>query len=97
MTPEIIKSQIRQFMAENFIFDPSIQLVDNESFIENGIVDSTGVLEIIMWVESTYGISVLDNEVLPQNFDSVDNLLAYIEQKLGVVTEGAGQELVSKT
>jgi acyl carrier protein len=88
MTPEIIKSEIRQFMADNFIFDPSIQLVDNESFIENGIVDSTGVLEVIMWLESTYGVSVLDNEVLPENLDSVDNLLAYIERKQGARAEG---------
>src|SRR4051812_9751844 len=82
MTAEQSEQQIREFLTNNFIFDSSIQLAVSDSFMENGIIDSTGILEVIMWVESNFGLHVEDAEVLPENFDSIENLMHYTERKL---------------
>ena len=78
-----IEPQIRQYLAENFLFsDNGYELEDEASFLEEGIVDSTGVLELVMFVEETFGITVQDEEIVPQNFDSVSQLSAYVRRKL---------------
>jgi acyl carrier protein len=82
MTAEKIEQQIREFLTANFIFDPSVHPGADDSFMENGIVDSTGILEVIMWVESNFGIHVEDAEVLPENFDSISSLTSYTLRKL---------------
>jgi acyl carrier protein len=77
-----IEKQIKQYVADNFLFsDDGYQLSDEASFLEEGIVDSTGVLELIMFVEETFGVAVEDEEILPENFDSVAQLAAYIRRK----------------
>ncbi len=76
-------SQIRRYILENFLFtDDEARLRDDASFLEEGIVDSTGVLELVMFVEETFGIEVADEEILPENFDSVERLTRYVEAKL---------------
>ena len=82
MTTDQIEQQIREFLTNNFIFDPSVQLGLEDSFMENGVVDSTGILEVIMWVEATFGVHVEDAEVLPENFDSIGSLIRYAERKI---------------
>jgi acyl carrier protein len=78
-----IQPQIRQYLAENFLFsDNGYELEDEASFLEEGIVDSTGVLELVMFVEETFGITVQDEEIVPQNFDSVSQVAAYVQRKL---------------
>jgi acyl carrier protein len=78
-----IEPQIRQYLAENFLFsDNGYELEDEASFLEEGVVDSTGVLELVMFVEETFGITVQDEEIMPQNFDSVSQLAAYVRHKL---------------
>jgi acyl carrier protein len=78
-----IEPHIRQYLAENFLFsDNGYELEDEASFLEEGVVDSTGVLELVMFVEETFGIIVQDEEIVPQNFDSVSQLAAYIRRKL---------------
>lgn len=76
------KLQIRQFLREFFILhsEPG-GLHDDASFLEKGIVDSTGVLELVLFAEETFGIEVNDEEVVPANFDSVGRLAAYIDAK----------------
>ncbi len=77
------RQQIRQFILSNFyVADPSA-LVDSASLLEAGIVDSTGVMEIITFLEGTFGIQVADAEMLPDNLDSVDRLVAYVARKKG--------------
>ena len=77
-----IEEQIRQYVADNFLFsDDGYQLSDDVSFLEEGIVDSTGVLELVMFVEETYGVAVRDEEIMPENFDSVGQLAAYVRRK----------------
>ena len=58
MTTEQIEAQVREFLAGNFIFDSSVQLSTESSLMENGIVDSTGILEVLMWVEFNFGVHV---------------------------------------
>ena len=78
-----IEEQIRQYVADNFLFsDDGYQLSDDVSFLEEGIVDSTGVLELVMFVEDTFDITVQDEEIVPENFDSVSRLTAYIRRKM---------------
>ena len=78
-----IQPQIRQYLAENFLFsDNGYELEDDASFLEEGVVDSTGVLELVMFVEETFGITVQDEEIVPQNFDSVSQVAAYVQRKL---------------
>jgi acyl carrier protein len=82
MTTAPIEEQIREFLTNNFIFDQSAELGLDDSLMGNGIVDSTGILEVIMWVESNFGIHVEDSEVLPENFDSILNIKNYAIHKM---------------
>ena len=75
-------NQIREFLAENFLFGPSDQIRDDESFLESGILDSTGVLQLVDFLEETYGIRVEDNELTPSNLDSIQNIAGYLRRKL---------------
>jgi acyl carrier protein len=78
------QTMIRNYIFENFLFsDNSTKLLDDASFLEEGIVDSTGVLELVMFVEETFGITVEDEEIIPDNFDSVEKLARYVEGKRG--------------
>jgi acyl carrier protein len=77
-----IKKEIKLFILQNFLFTSEDTALDNaDSLMKKGIVDSTGILEIIMHLESSYGIKVLDEEMVPANLDSVDNIVAYVERK----------------
>ena len=78
-----MQTEIRQFVVENFLFGQSDRQVSNsQSFLEGGIIDSTGVLELIAFLESRYGISIADEELVPANLDSVDRVANFVESKL---------------
>ena len=73
---------LREFIIENFLYgDRTSELAPEDSLIERGIVDSTGVLELVAFVESSYGVSVGDEEIVPENFDSIARILSYVERK----------------
>ena len=77
-----MKNTIRQYILSNLLFtDDESVLQDDESFLDGGIIDSKGVMEIILFIEDTFGIKVNDDEMLPANLDSVDNLVAFIKRK----------------
>jgi acyl carrier protein len=77
-----ILSDLREFIARNFLFsDKGYTYPDDASFLESGIIDSLGIIELVTFVEKKYGISVADNELLPENFDSVAKLGSYIVNK----------------
>ena len=79
-----IEVRIRRYVLENFLFsDDESQLHNEASFLEEGVVDSTGVLELVLFVEETFGATVEDDEILPENFDSVNQLAAYVRTKFG--------------
>jgi acyl carrier protein len=78
------KSEIRQFVVENFLYGRDDHTLDDDvSFLEKGIIDSTGVLELVSFIEEKYGISVDDQELIPDNFDSLNNLSSFVSQKRG--------------
>ena len=75
--------KIRSFILRNFyVIDPST-LDDSASLRDSGIVDSTGVLELISFIETEFGIKVADADLIPANLDSVERIGAYVERKLG--------------
>ena len=75
--------EIRNFIVENFLFgDTANPLNDEDSFLENGIIDSTGVLELVSHLEATFEIKVEDEELIPDNLDSIANVVKYLERKL---------------
>jgi acyl carrier protein len=78
-----ISGVLRRFIGENFMFQEDPQsLADDASFLQNGIIDSTGVLELVSFLESTFGIEVADEEMLPENLDSVRAVSAFVARKL---------------
>ncbi len=77
------RAQVRQFIISNFyVSDPAV-LADDASLLDAGIVDSTGVLEIITFIESTFSVSVEDQEMLPENLDAVSNIVKFVHKKTG--------------
>ncbi len=85
------RETLRQYILENCLFtQDGSRLNDADSFLSTGILDSTGILEIIMFVEETFGIQVTDDEMVPENLDSIDSLVAYVEGKRAQGAEGAG-------
>jgi acyl carrier protein len=79
-----VEQQIHSFIVENFLFgDTSSGLNPTDSFLEGGIIDSTGVLELVSYLEETYGIKVEDEELIPENLDSIANVSSFILKKLG--------------
>jgi acyl carrier protein len=76
-----IKEQIRTFITSNFyVANPAI-LADGASLLDQGIIDSTGVLEVIFFIEDTFGIKVEDSEMLPENLDSIDRIANFVSRK----------------
>jgi acyl carrier protein len=79
-----MRQEIRQFILEAFLFgDESDPFTDSDSFMQKGIIDSTGVLELTSFLEEKYGITVDDEEMVPENLDSIDNLVKFLERKKG--------------
>ncbi len=75
------KPLIRDFIGKNFYLPDASVLNDDASLMEQGIVDSTGVLELIGFLERTFGISVADTETVPENLDSIARIVAYVQRK----------------
>ena len=77
-----IKDKIKNFIIENFLFGEAEGIKDDTSFLEEGIIDSTGILELVNYLEEEFEISVDDEELIPENLDSISNVAAYVEKKL---------------
>ena len=83
MDQTTIERDIREFLAQNFpLADEGDQLAGGDSLIEAGVIDSTGVLELIEYLESNYDIQIADEEVLPDNLDSIDRISRFVSSKL---------------
>ena len=74
-----LEKQIREFLLSNFYVDT--QLNSDTSLLETGVIDSTGVLEVIGFIEETFGIAVDDEEMLPENLDSIEGISKYVIRK----------------
>lgn len=76
-----ITQSLRDFVQENFLFGEDATFVNDDSFLEQGIIDSTGVLELVTFLEEQFEIAVDDDELVPENLDSIDNLVRFITSK----------------
>jgi acyl carrier protein len=77
-----IKERIREYILKNYLFTTdSTALRDDVSLMQSGVIDSTGVLELILFLEEQFGIKVADEEMLPENLDSVSAITAFIERR----------------
>lgn len=76
-----IKTQVREFIINNFMFGKAEGIRDDTSFLGEGIIDSTGVLELVTFLEETFDIKVEDEELIPENLDSIENLAGFLKRK----------------
>lgn len=75
----LIKREVRDYIATNFLFDGSATMLsDTTSLVEDGVVDPTGVIELLLWVEDAYGVIIDYDEIGPENFDTIDAIASYI-------------------
>ena len=84
-----VRDDIRHFIVETFLFGQDQGLEDGAPLLENGVIDSTGVLELVAHVEQTYGIKVDNDELVPDNFNSIDAVVSYLARKAGRAELGA--------
>ena len=82
MTDNNHAAEIREFVVNNFLFGNADGIEDGTSFMENGVVDSMGILELVAFLESSYQIKVQDQEMLPENLDSIQRASAFVARKL---------------
>ena len=79
------EGELRQFIVENFLFGKAdAPLAGGDSLVERGIIDSTGVLELVGFLEQKYGISIRDEELVPENLDSIDRLVGFVSRKVEI-------------
>lgn len=88
MSPEMIREKVRGFIAESFYVPEMDKLSDQSSLVESGIVDSTGILEVLAFIEGTFGIQIEDAEAIPQNLDSIQNIVTFVGKKLAPQPSG---------
>lgn len=81
MQTEQIRTEVHQFIESNFIFNKKKTLGEDESLIDSGVIDSTGVLELIAFLEQRFQVKFEDNELVAENFDSVNKIIRFIGKK----------------
>jgi len=76
-----VKARIKNFIIENFLFGDEEGLNDQTSFLDAGIIDSTGILELVDFLDSEFSIKINDDEILPENLDSINYIINFLEKK----------------
>ena len=78
-----VENKVRTFIEDNFLFrDDRAALSDSESLLDAGLIDSTGILELVAFLESEFGIQMADADIVPANLDSIKTIVAYVSGKL---------------
>lgn len=87
MTSENVKTTIREHIRNRFMIGMATDaLKDSDSLLEKGVIDSTGVLELVGFLEETFGIRIEDEELIPDNLESIDNAISFVLRKVGINT-----------
>jgi len=81
MDRDLVAQQVRTFVQDNFVYGQGSSLGDGDSFLEGGIIDSTGILELIAFLSRQYDISIQDEEAIPENLDSIRSVSAFVVRK----------------
>lgn len=92
-----MEDELRRFVINNFLYGRDSRFSDDESFVEMGIIDSTGLLELVGFLEHKYGVEVQDADLIPQNFDSITQLAQFVRRKLVHPEPAVQQSLLSQT
>lgn len=79
-----VETAVKRFLMENMLFSETFDYPEEDSLLEGGVLDSTGVLEMVLFIEETYGFQVPRDEITPENFDSVANLARFIRGHMAV-------------
>jgi len=91
------KARVRAFITEFFYVSDPATLTDDLSLIDSGLVDSTGMMDVIVFLESEYGFHVEDDEMIPENLESIDLIAAFVARKTGPIRsldlESAGEAI----
>jgi acyl carrier protein len=87
---ESLRKQVRDFIATNFYLPDPAALSDDASLIDIGVIDSTGVLEVISFLESTFDITVEEAEMVPENLDSISRIVSYLGHKSPAAIAASG-------
>lgn len=82
MNETMIGSAVRKFIQSNFYTAQDADLTDSGSLLDQGIMDSTGVLELVAFLETEFGLQLADHEMVPENLDSIANITRFVERKL---------------
>jgi len=72
---------LRAFIKENFLFGKEPTFSNDDSFLDMGLIDSTGVLELVNFLEDAHGVKVEDEELVPENLDSINRIVQFVESK----------------
>ena len=76
--------EIRQFIVDNFLFgEDGAELSSSDSLLDNGLIDSTGILELVGFLQKQFGLAISDHEIIPTNLDSIDKIVRFVERKKG--------------
>lgn len=78
-----IEGEVNTFVVTSFLADRSLELQPNDSLLDMGVIDSAGVLALVSYLEERFGIKVEDDEMIPDNLESISNVARYVEKKLG--------------
>lgn len=81
MAGDEIRVIVRNFIIENFLFDDDGSLKDETSFLDEGIIDSTGILELVEFLDEEFSITIEDDELIPENLDSINNVCKFVAGK----------------
>jgi acyl carrier protein len=84
-----LQEDIRGFIVENFLFGEEAGLKDDSSFLEEGIVDSTGIMQLVSFLQEQYRIAIEDEELIPDNLDSIQKITSFIQEKQQSVVVGS--------
>lgn len=77
----ILNKKIKHFVVENFLFGEEIDFNEQTSFMDSAIIDSTGILELVEYLENNFKVKIQDDELLPENLDSIENIVNFLEKK----------------
>ena len=81
MTPSEIERRVRAFIADNFLFgEDGNALSDTQSLLEAGLIDSTGILQLVAFLEGDFGIHIADADIVPANLDSIRTIVGYVRR-----------------
>ncbi len=76
-----VKQAVRQFLLDNFLMGSSATIADDASFMRGHVLDSSGFMELVLFLEESFGVKVEDAELMPENLDSLENIQAYVARK----------------